>query len=80
MQVEIIGPIRENRTIAVGTRIRAIRRIVRLYGPGRWRNLAGVAWVRAVDGSIRLAEVHWFEAAGIGKREMKIKRYIDLAP
>jgi len=49
----------------------------RIIGRGRWRKLKGVATVRLSDGRIRLAEVHWFEAHGIGKRKMRIKRYLD---
>ncbi len=49
----------------------------RRFGKGRWRKLKGVAQVRLADGTIRLAEVHWFEAHGIGKRFMRIKRYLD---
>jgi len=47
------------------------------YGPGRWRKLKGVATVKLESGSVRLAEVHWYEAHGIGKRNMKIKRLLD---
>ena len=50
------------------------------YAPGRWRKLAGTAWVRHADGSVRLAELPWYEAAEFGRREIKIKRYIDLIP
>jgi hypothetical protein len=49
----------------------------RFYGHGRWRKLKGVATIRLSSGSIRKAEVHWYEAHGIGKKEMKRKRYLD---
>lgn len=63
-------------TIAVGGKIREVVRLRRVYGTGRWRKLKGVARVRLSNGRIRLAEVHWYEAHGIGKREMKRKRYL----
>jgi len=49
----------------------------RIYGQGRWRKLKGIATVQLENGRIRLAEIHWYEAHGIGKRQMKIKRYLD---
>ena len=77
MHFEIVATISEVDTIAVGPRVK-IRSILRKrYGRGRWRKLKGVANVRLSDGRIRLAEVHWFEAHGIGKRKMRIKRYLD---
>ncbi len=77
MQFEIIGPIRDIETIAAGHGIRDLRRLKRMYGAGRWRKRKGVATVVLRDGSIRLAELHWYEASGIGKRRIKIKRYLD---
>lgn len=77
MHFEIVGPIEQVEVIAVGPGIRILRLLRRRYGRGRWRKLKGVATVRMVDGTIRLAEVHWFEAHGIGKRKMRIKRYLD---
>jgi hypothetical protein len=73
---EIIGPIQEVQTIAAGRRIREWARLRRRYGRGRWRKLKGVALVRLSDGTARDAELHWYEAAGIGRRELKIKRYL----
>jgi hypothetical protein len=35
------------------------------------------ARVRLEDGSVVEAEVHWYEATGLGRREMKIKRILD---
>ena len=64
-------------TIAVGGRIGEIKRLRRQYGPGRWRKLKGIARVRLANGSIRKAEIHWYEAHGIGKRKMKIKLFLD---
>jgi len=73
----IVGGIEDIETIAVGGRIRDIMRLRRQYGSGRWRKLKGVATVRLKDGSLRKAEVHWYEAHGIGKKKMKIKRFLD---
>ena len=77
MHFEIVGQLTEIETIAVGPGIRILSVLRKRYGRGRWRKLKGVANVRLSDGRIRLAEVHWFEAHGIGKRKMRIKRYLD---
>jgi hypothetical protein len=60
-------------TIAVGTGVRVRARLRKRYGGSRWRKLKGVASVRLADGEVRLAEVHWYEAHGVGKREFKLK-------
>jgi hypothetical protein len=67
---------REVETIATGRGIRELPRLRRTYGPGRWRKRKGVA-IRLKDGAVRLAELHWYEAHGIGTYEHKIKRYLD---
>ncbi len=72
MYFEIVGEIEDIRVIAAGGHIRDIMRLQRAYGPGRWRKLKGIAHVRIGD-RVRKAEVHWYEAHGIGKRKMKIK-------
>lgn len=77
MYFEVIGEIEDVETIAVGGRIRDIMRLRRRFGPGRWRKLKGRARVRLVSGMTRLAEVHWYEAHGIGRKKMKIKRFLD---
>jgi hypothetical protein len=77
MYFEIAGEIDKIETVAVGGRIRDIMRIQKQYGPGRWRKLKGVAKVRLQGGRICQAEVHWYEAHGIGRRKMKIKRLLD---
>jgi hypothetical protein len=77
---EILGPIRSAQTIASGHRIRELARLVRRHGQGRWRKRKGIATIRMADGSIHRAEVHWYEATGIGRREIKIKRYLDATP
>jgi hypothetical protein len=77
MHLEIVGSISEIQTIAVNREIRILPLLQKRYGKGRWRKLKGVATVRLNDGTIRIAELHWFEAHGIGKRKMRIKRYLD---
>ena len=77
MNFEIIGKITDVETIAVGSSIHILPVLRRRFGKGRWRKLKGVAQVQLRDGTIRLAEVHWFEAHGIGKKFMRIKRYLD---
>ncbi len=77
MPFEIVGEISQVETIAVGRRIRDLPRLRRLYGTGRWRKLKGVAVVRLRSGVVRRAEVHWYEAHGIGRKEVKRKRYVD---
>ena len=74
---ELIGKIENVETIAVGTRIRDVARLYKLYGKGRWRKLKGVGRVRLTDGSEYEAELHWYEAHGIGKKEMKVKHLLD---
>ena len=77
MPFEIVGEISQIETIAVGKRIRDLPRLRRLYGTGRWRKLKGVALVRLRRGTVRRAEVHWYEAHGVGRKEVKRKRYVD---
>jgi hypothetical protein len=77
MHFEIIGTIENIETIAVGRRIREIQRLRKQYGSGRWRKLKGIANICLTNGSIRRAEVHWYEAHGIGRKKIKIKRFLD---
>ena len=77
MYFRILGSVTDVETIAAGAAIREIARLRRRYGKGRWRKRKGVARVELEDGAARRAEVHWYEATGIGKREFKIKRYLD---
>jgi hypothetical protein len=74
---ELVGELHDVETIAVGQSIRELPRLRRLYGKGRWRKMKGVARIRLRDGRLRLAELHWYEAHGIGKKEFKRKRYVD---
>jgi hypothetical protein len=73
MDFEIIGEVTHIETIASGSGVRDRARLRRQYGAGRWRKLKGIARVRLVDGAMRLAEVHWYEAHGIGTKEYKLK-------
>jgi hypothetical protein len=77
MNFEIISDITQIEPIAVGTAIRDLARLRRVYGVGRWRKLKGIATIRLANGRIRVAELHWYEAHGIGKKEIKRKRYVD---
>lgn len=74
---EVVGEVRDVDVIAVGKSIREIRRLRKFYGRGRWRKLKGIGAVRLPDGTIHRAELHWYEASGIGKKELKIKRLLD---
>lgn len=64
-------------TFAVGRKIRELARLRKQYGRGRWRKRKGIARVRLADETVHVAEIHWYEATGIGKKEFKIKRYLD---
>ena len=77
MHFEIVGKITDIEPIAIGTQIRILPVLRKRYGRGRWRKLKGRATVRLFDGTMRRAEVHWFEAHGIGKRKIRIKQFLD---
>lgn len=77
MYFEIIGETEAIEAIAIGTSIRDIARLRKRYGAGRWRKLKGTASVRLRSGTVRVAEIHWYEAHGIGKVNFKIKRFLD---
>jgi hypothetical protein len=74
---EVVGRITRIETIATGRQIRELRNLVRLYGVARWRKRKGIAHVRLPDGKIRLAELHWYEAHGVGRRKLKVKRVLE---
>ncbi|MEH2146439.1 hypothetical protein PQG02_08465 [Nostoc sp. UHCC 0926] len=76
MNFEIIGDITNIEIIAVGNSIRELERLRKTYGSGRWRKLKGFATISLDDGSIYETELHWYEAHGIGKKEIKIKRFL----
>ena len=77
MYFKIVGKIEQQRTFATGNAIREIERLRRTYGKGRWRKRKGVATVELENGTVRNAEVHWYEATGIGQKEHKIKCFLD---
>jgi hypothetical protein len=75
-EIEILSEITDIETIAVGRSIRELDRLQKMYGRGRWRKLKGTATVRLPDDTICQAEIHWYEAHGIGKQDFKIKRIL----
>ena len=77
MYFEIVSEITHVTRIAVGPSIRDIKRLRRQFGHGRWRKLKGIAIVRLPSGRMRRVELHWYEAHGIGKKKIKIKRYLE---
>ena len=77
MGFTIIGRIEDVEVIAIGSAIRELERLRKIYGPGRWRKLKGRARVQFADGSELMAELHWYEAHGVGKKDLKIKQILD---
>jgi hypothetical protein len=77
MKFEVIGEIREIETIASGRQIRVLALLRKKWGLGRWRKMKGIARVRILrTGNIREAEIHWYEAHGVGRRDFKIKKLL----
>ena len=76
MHFTILGEITSTETFASGSGIRELARLRRLYGRGRWRKRKGIAKVKLADQTVHMAEVHWYEATGIGKKEFKIKYFL----
>jgi hypothetical protein len=74
---EVLGEIVDVETIATGRSVRDRTRLRRKYGPGRWRKRKGTATVRLPDGAVSRAELHWYEAHGIGRKELKLKRLLQ---
>ena len=77
MKFDIISQIEAVEVIAVGPSIRDLAYLQKIHGAGRWRKLKGSAQIRLPNGRIRRVELHWYEAHGIGRKDMKIKRYLD---
>ncbi len=77
MKFELVGRITQIEVIATGSGILVRRYLRKAYGPGRWRKLKGIVTVRLPNGALRTVEVHWYEAHGIGRRDVKIKRYLE---
>jgi len=76
MIFEILGELRDVELIAKGSGVRERKRLRKIYGAGAWRKLKGTARIKLGDGTIQKAELHWYEAHGIGKKEFKIKRLL----
>jgi hypothetical protein len=76
MKFEILGEIRDIETIATGRGVYIRRYLERTYGKGHWRKRKGRATVRLADGTVCEAEIHWFEAYGVGRKDFKIKRIL----
>ncbi len=77
MPFEIVGDITNTEVIARGSGIRELASLRKQYGAGHWRKMKGNATVKLLNSNYRFAELHWYEAHGIGKRRMKIKRFLD---
>ena len=77
MKFEIVGTIQQVETITAGPGVKIQSLLRKIHGRGRWRKLKGVATVRLPNGSLRKVELHWYEAHGVGKRDFKIKSYLD---
>lgn len=77
MKFDVIGAIEEVETIAAGPSVKARSFLIKAYGRGRWRKMKGAVTVRLSNGRLRRVELHWYEAHGIGRRDLKIKRYLD---
>ena len=77
MKFELLGPVRNTQVIASGPCVRVRSYLRKAYGFGRWRKMKGVGTILLPNGAVRTVELHWYEAHGIGKRDMKIKRYLD---
>jgi hypothetical protein len=77
VRFDIVSPIEAVEVIAAGPGIRDLAYLQKVYGAGRWRKLKGQAQVRLPNGRLRRVELHWYEAQGIGRRDVKIKRYLD---
>ena len=77
MKFEVVGLVENVEVIASGPGVRVRSYLRKAYGRGRWRKVKGTATVRLPNGALRVVELHWYEAHGIGKRDLKIKRYLD---
>jgi len=77
LKFEVVGRIADIETIASGAGVRLRRYLRRSYGPGRWRKLKGMTTIRLPNGALRKVELHWYEAHGIGRRDLRIKRYVE---
>ena len=74
---EIVSEITDIEVIAIGNSIRELARLRKLYGDGRWRKMKGITTIQLSNGRLRKAELHWYEAHGVGRKEYKRKRYLE---
>jgi hypothetical protein len=77
VKFDIVGSIEQVETIASGRGVKVRTLLRKIHGTGRWRKRKGVATVRLPNGALRRVELHWYEAHGIGRRDFKIKAYLD---
>jgi hypothetical protein len=77
VRFEVLGDIEDIQRIAAGPNVKVRALLRKAHGAGRWRKLKGIAMVRLANGQVRRVELHWYEAHGIGRRDLKIKRYVD---
>jgi hypothetical protein len=77
VKFDVVSQIEDIEIIAVGTSIRDLAYLQKVYGRGRWRKLKGKAYVKLPNGQMRWVELHWYEAHGIGRKDLKIKHYLD---
>jgi hypothetical protein len=77
VRFEIVGAIEQVETIATGTGVKIRTYLQKIYGRGRWRKRKGIATISLPNGKLRRVELHWYEAHGVGKRDFKIKTYLD---
>ncbi|MCK6553529.1 hypothetical protein L6Q96_02915 [Candidatus Binatia bacterium] len=77
MTLELLGEINAIEVIARGRSVRRRAFLRKRFGAGQWRKLKGVAMVRLSTGGVHRAEIHWYEAHGVGRVGMKVKRYLD---
>ncbi len=77
MTFDVVGEIEAIETMAIGAGVRVRLLLRKLYDRGRWRKRKGICTVRLPNGIIRRVELHWYEAHGVGRRDLKIKSYLD---
>ena len=77
MRFQVVGSVTNTEVVAAGSSVRVRSYLRKFYGSGHWRKMKGTATVRLPNGAVRRVELHWYEAHGIGKRDLKIKRYLD---
>ena len=77
MKFDVVSKIEQAETIAAGPSVKTRSYLRKIYGRGRWRKMKGIATVRLRNGNLRRVELHWYEAHGVGKRDLKIKDYLD---